>query len=131
MTSNIGYASEAWYRQFSALVAEFSLKEKNVTVALEQLAAALSKKAKMRRPWSTSYLFHVLHPTEKSKVNSPSPVFKDAVAALSSTKRRTRKDKLRICVPVESIEERDYINRVLTAPEKLNALLVAAHFEEE
>ena len=128
------YLSQLWYQQFQRLVerylamAPLSKSGGNISNALELLATDLSKTARLNKPWTASYLFHVLHPSERNKVNSPSPIFRDAVTKLSERKPRIRKYKPRVYTPVESKEEVAQINRV--PPGKRREILLAAAEKE-
>ena len=94
--------------------------------ACKRLTPQLIAAAGVKVSWTPNYVLGVLHSNML-----PSPVFTEAVERLAKRRRRKhRRDKLRVYVPVASEAERDYINRILSAEDKRDALLVAALFEE-
>lgn len=122
--------SEYWREQFISLVARNRIpSDKGDFAACGRLAPQLCKEAGKPKSWSASYLYHILHPTEKSKVGKhPSPVFTMAVQSLAAKPPRVprvRHDKPRVYVPVANEFERQQINNLLSAAEKRSALLAA------
>ena len=123
------YQSQDWYKQYKALVEGNRLYplEKDHAICV-RLAPQLCKAAITRVEWTPSYLLHVLRPTEKSKVGVPSPVFKMAVAKLS-TPTRVRKDRPRLYTPFETKNEIEFIASKLPAHRRREILLAAAERE--
>ncbi|MBX3004539.1 MAG: hypothetical protein KF821_01780 [Anaerolineales bacterium] len=123
-------SEDNWREQLDLLVGQHKHPEDvGNLAACKRLAPKLRAVAGGRVSWTPNYILGVLH--RNKGMSAPSPIFTNALAALLRRKRDRSKDKLRVCVPVATAAERDYINRTLNAEEKRNALLVAAYFEEE
>ena len=119
------YREQDWYIRFKRFIDQNRLfeKEKDHAVCV-RLTPILRDAAVTKVGWTPSYLLHILKPTEKSRVNAPSRIFKDAVMR-ATTKPRVRKDKPRLYTP-GTREQINLISSRLPAHRRLEILLSAA-----
>jgi|SRR3989304_5088646 len=116
-----------WRSQFRALVERNRLLGETDFAVCKRLHLPLSRAARHTPPWSANYLIQVFR---RSKTVKASTAFKRGVIALANRRGRVRTDHPRIYISVPTVEECDQLKRILPAGEKLNALRVAAHFED-